>query len=403
MNSRPSIGELITRVQRNGFGDLSRRLVRRLYTHLDAGSLDFPLLAEDIADSNRLVRGDGAPQATGNGPLTIGWVCTPPSPGSGGHTTLFRMIAGVAAAGHRSVLFLYDRHSGDHQRHADVITENWPWLQVEIRDATEGIFGVDACVASSWETAHVLASRTRQPVSSFYFIQDFEPYFYPRGSMQALAEDSYRFGFTNIALGEMVARELVERGIECVVAPFGCDTATYSRTDSRKRSGVVFYTKPSVDRRGYLLGKLALHEFHLRHPEQPIHVYGDSADSWSVPIVRHERLTPAGLNVLYNESVAGLAMSFTNISLVAEEMLAAGTIPIVNDSSYSRADLPNDNVEWALPTPGGIADALCRVVEDPQLAQRSAAASTSVRRGWGPAEDVVTATIQRVVRLQATR
>src|SRR5664279_1228217 len=56
------------------------------------------------------------------------------------------------------------------------------------------------------------------------------------------------------------------------------------------------------------------------------------------PVVRHDRLRPAALNELYNQSIAGLAMSFTHILLVAEEMLAAGVIPIVNESAYSRAD-----------------------------------------------------------------
>ena len=46
------------------------------------------------------------------------------------------------------------------------------------------------------------------PMRRLYFIQDFEPYFYGRGSMYSLAEDSYRFGFRCIALGQMVAGTL---------------------------------------------------------------------------------------------------------------------------------------------------------------------------------------------------
>jgi O-antigen biosynthesis protein len=306
-------------------------------------------------------------------------------------------VAGMEARGHVCVLFLYDRHGGDLQRHAGVIHENWPGIHAEIRDATEGISSVDAAVASSWETAHVLASRSTAPIPRLYFIQDFEPFFYPRGSVQALAEDSYRFGFVNIALGDMVAHELHRLDLDCVIAPFGCDTATYNLTRTEARSGVVFYAKRAADRRGYLLGKLALEEFHARHPEQPIHLCGDPVDDWPIPTIQHHRLSPAELNDLYNRTVAGLAMSFTNISLVAEEMLAAGTIPIVNDSSYSRADLPNENVEWARPTAGGIADALCRVVEDPHGATRSIDASQSVRDGWGPAQEIVAATIARAV------
>jgi hypothetical protein len=399
MNSNLGLLEIVRRTRRGGLAETGRRAVRRLYNRLDAGSLDFPLLEEDIVDSTRMRDVAAGSAAVHESPaMTIGWVCTPPGPGSGGHTTLFRMVAGMAARGHRCILYLYDRHGGDHDRHAQVIRDHWPQLAVEIRDATDGIRDVDACVASSWETAHVLASRIQGPASLLYFIQDFEPFFYPRGSLQALAEDSYRFGFTNIALGDMVARELMSRDIGCIVAPFGCDTEVYSLSNEGSRSGVVFYAKPGVDRRGYLLGKRALEEFHRRHPEQSIHLFGDAAGNWQVPVLRHKRLTPRELNALYNKTLAGLAMSFTNISLVAEEMLAAGTIPVVNDSQYARADLPNEHVEWAVPTAGGIADALSLVVEDGECASRSLRAAESVRQGWGPAQEVVAAAIVEATR-----
>jgi hypothetical protein len=383
--------DLIRSVRQRGMGDVGQRIVRRLYDSLDAGALDFPLLPEDIADSSRMPDFGllpSRPRAAG-GPLTIGWVCTPPGAGSGGHTTLFRMVEELSVRGHRCILFLYDRHGGDLDHQSRVIRDAWPSLTVEIRNARDGIFGVDAAVASSWQTAHVLASRLRERASLLYFIQDFEPYFYPRGSMQALAEDSYRFGFTNIALGEMVAHELQSREISCAIAPFGCDTEVYSRSNQGERSGVVFYTKPGVDRRGFLLAQRGLDEFHRRHPEQEIHIYGAPVEGWKTPVTRHDRLTPSALNALYNQSLAGIAMSFTNISLVAEELLAAGTIPVVNDSPQSRADLDNPHVAWAAPTAGGIADALCRVVEASDPKERSWAAAASVRRGWRPAQLIV--------------
>ena len=34
-------------------------------------------------------------------PLRIAWICTPPAPGSGGHTTIFRMIEALERAGHQ--------------------------------------------------------------------------------------------------------------------------------------------------------------------------------------------------------------------------------------------------------------------------------------------------------------
>ena len=91
-------------------------------------------------------------------------------------------------------------------------------------------------------------------------------------------------------------------------------------------------------------------------------------------------------------------MSFTNISLVAAEMLAAGCIPVVNDSSDSRADLDNPHVAWGPATPSGLAAALARVVESDDVERRSVAAAASVRRdGWREAGEGVVDILETAV------
>jgi glycosyltransferase involved in cell wall biosynthesis len=371
---------------------LAQRLARYAYNRLGAASLADVLLDDDVADSTRLQLALPASRPSRADPLIVGWVMTPPSAGSGGHTTLFRMVEAVERAGHHCVLFLYDRYGGDMQTHEQVIREWWPGIRAHIRDARDGIDSVDACVASSWESAHVLARRGQSPMRRLYFVQDYEPYFYARGSMYSLAEDSYRFGFRIVALGEMVARLLrSEVGVSPDVTEFGCDTSVYRPLSDRVRTGVVLYARPDVPRRGFWLARLALQQFHERHPEVDIHLYGSEVTGLPFPATQHGRLAPAELNQLYNSCIAGLAMSFTNISLVAEEMLAAGTIPVVNDSVHSRADLMNDHVAWANPTPHGIAAALSALVTRRDGRNAALAASESVRQfGWSRAQaDVV--------------
>ena len=378
------LASLAARLGRQSFRELSQRGVNRLYRAMDVAELEFPLLPGDIADSRRLrLRVPDAAPPTDR-PARVGWVCTPPAAGSGGHTTLIRMISELEKQGHECVLFLYDRHGGDIRQQERVIREYWPSLKAPVRSVAAGIDGVDACVASGWQTAHALARHSEaEALQRLYFIQDFEPYFYPRGSLYALAEDSYRFGFRPIALGHMVADLLrSEVGVEPDVVEFGCDTEVYSLTGTENRTGVVFYEKPGNDRRGFILGRLALEEFHRSHPDQPIHLYGGAGSQWTIPVIRHGRLTPPELNLLYNRSVAVIAMSFTNISLVAEEMLAAGTIPIVNDAASARADLAHPEAVWAAPTPGGIADALAATVAAPGIRERAERAAAGVRQGW---------------------
>ena len=188
-------------------------MVRRLYGELDARigiqSLNCPLNPEDVASPINISFGEFG---TSGDPTNIGWLITPPIPGAGGHTTLFRMVQGMEERGHRCTILVYNRNDGAMNRHRSVIRKFWPGLRADIRPVPASLDGFGACVASSWETAHVLATRlpSRGGLSPYYFIQDYEPYFHPRGSLYALAEDSYRFGFHLLALGPMVA-EVLER------------------------------------------------------------------------------------------------------------------------------------------------------------------------------------------------
>lgn len=379
---------------------VAKRLVDRINEHVDLTAAELPVRPEDLADSSALP--PAAARAAGGRKLRIGWVCAPPSAGSGGHTTLFRMVETAEQRGHECTLFLYDKNSDDVSRHEAVIREHWKGLKAGVRSATAGMDGMDAVVASSWGAAHVVAMRAPTSASRFYFIQDFEPYFYPRGALYSFAEDTYRFGFTNIALGEMIAARLrTELGIEPdAVVPFGCDDVQYRllpRDDSAApRSGVVYYAKRSVDRRGYLLAKLAFEEFHIEHPDQEIHVVGDRIKNWSIPVTNHGSLAPRDLNVLYNRTIASLSLSFTNISLVPEELMAAGNVPVMNDHEFSRAVLTAPHAVWVKPTPRAIAQALSTAVTAPDIDGRARVLSAPGGRGWTTTAVMVAKTIEAV-------
>lgn len=324
--------------------------------------------------------------------LRIGWVTTPPSAGSGGHTTLFRIIEALEAAGHHCVLYLYDKYGLDETRATAVLRENWPDVRAEVRDARGGIEDVDAVVATTWESAHVIVKYARSPMRRLYFIQDYEPFFYGHGAEYAFAAMTYRLPFRRIVLGEMLDGIIREQtGLDSDVVPFGCDSAAYHLPrPATGRSGIVYYCRPDTPRRGYQLACIALTLFHQEHPDQEIHVYGAAPRALKIPITFHGRMTPAELNDLYGRTVTGLAMSFTNITLVAEEMLAAGNIPVVNDVQFARRTLPNPHVRWAEPTAAALAAALSAAVNADNVAGRAAAAAASVvGRSWQPTQDAI--------------
>ncbi len=364
------------------------KVIREMTTRLGPDLLDASLRPEDICDPSLVHLAHPAARPETSRRLRITWVTTPPGAGSGGHTTMFRMVEALEAAGHECTLALHNPHRSDLLERARIIREGWPSVRARVAGLPDGLDGADAAIATAWQTAHALARHGTAPMRRLYFVQDYEPLFFPRGTEAGLAELSYRFGYRTIALGEMVAGHLRrEIGIDPDVVPFGCDTDTYRITGSQARSGVVFYTVPGAARRGYLMNLLALERFHHTHPQQPIHAYGaERRTRLPFPVVWHGRVSPVELNSLYNTCVAGLAMSFTNISLVAEEMLAAGCIPVVNDSSDARADLPDAPATWVTPTPDAVAAALRRLVDASDIAERASLAARSVRHGWAPAQ-----------------
>jgi glycosyltransferase involved in cell wall biosynthesis len=277
---------------------------------------------------------------------------------------MFRMVSALEQAGHECTMFLYDRFGGDVRAYEETLRLGWPSIRGRVLDARAGIDGVDACVATSWPTAHFLARHGTKPMRRLYLVQDFEPFFYPRGGEYALVEDTYRFGFRCLAIGHMVADLLRERiGITADVLEFGCDTDVYRFDERAPRDAVVFYAKPRTARRGFVLGALALEQVHRRRPDVPIHVVGDASARLSFPAAVHGVMAPQDLAQLYNRCRVGIALSFTNVSLLAEELLACGTVPVVNDSAYARADVVSDQVRWGKPTPSGIADAVLEVLE----------------------------------------
>ena len=375
-----------------GSSGIAQRIAHRAYAKTGAAQLLFNLDPEDLLIDVPAELPVPATRPRRGTPLRIGWVTTPPSAGSGGHTTLFRIIEALEAAGHHCVLYLYDKYGLDEARATAVLRENWPGVHAEVRDARGGILDVDAVVATTWESAHVIVKYAHTPMRRLYFIQDYEPFFYGHGAEYAFAAMTYRLPFRRIALGEMldgIIRE--ETGLESDVVPFGCDSSVYHLPRvGTGRNGIVFYCRPDTPRRGYELACIALTVFHQRHPDQEIHVYGAAPRGLKIPITFHGRMTTAELNDLYGRTVTGLAMSFTNITLVAEEMLAAGNIPVVNDVPFARRTLPNPHVIWAEPTAAALATALSEAVTTDDVAGRAAVAAASVvGRSWKPTQDAV--------------
>jgi glycosyltransferase involved in cell wall biosynthesis len=390
-----------------GAEGISARVAQRIADRLSPpGTVSMPVTIEDleraaqIADSGWVLP-PTLPAEPGE-PLTIAWVSAPPGPGSGGHTTMFRLISALEKAGHRCILYLRDRHGWALEQHERRIRAWWPWVDAEVRDAAEGIEDAHGIFATAWETAYpVLVSPARG--QRFYLVQDFEPAFYPAGSEYLLAEATYRFGFHGVTAGGWLA-PMLERDYGMPADPFdfGRDLSYALDPDLApdQRNRVCFYSRPGTPRRAYELAILALELFAKRHPEVEIHFYGLESKRVPFAVTNHGLQTPEQLNALYNRSVAGLVLSATNVSLVPHEMLAAGCIPVVNDADHNRIVLDNDHVAYAPASPFELARKLSELVQRPASSRHTAAqaAAASVQNAtWDEAGTTVVRIVESVV------
>ncbi|THK39041.1 glycosyltransferase family 1 protein [Ensifer sp. MPMI2T] len=359
----------------------------------------WPVFPDDVlaADLSRPPARAVPPIARGQ-PIVVNWVMEASGPGSGGHTTVCRIVKYLERRGYMNRVYLYDPFGGD-QKYFQSISKNYYGLTCEIGDARAGMKDAHAVVATAWPTAYAVYNA-RCTGKRFYFVQDYEPFFYPLSTNSMLAENTYRMGFHGITAGRWLAEKLSrEFGMTTDHFPFGCDTARYRREPTSKRSGVAFYARAGTPRRAVELGLLALEIFANRCPAVELHLFGERLRDLPFRFVNHGLVTPTTLNEIYNRCFAGLSLSLTNVSLVPYEMLAAGCIPVVNDADHNRMVLDNSHIHYAPATPHSLAAALEAVVTmaDFEAASKQGAESV-VSASWDDAGAAVDAVFRRALQ-----
>ena len=330
--------------------------------------------------------------------LVVNWVTTPAGPGSGGHTTLFRIVRYLEAHGYLNRIYFYDVYRGD-RHYYESIVRGYYGFNGPVANVDEGMEDAHVTMATGWPTAYPVFN-SRCAGKRFYFVQDFEPYFFPAGSMSSLAESTYRMGFHGLTIGRCFAQKLRgEFGMTVDSFKYGCDISRYRRLENSQRSGVVFYARRETARRGFELGLMALELLAARRPDIKIHIYGDEIGKLPFAFIDHGRVTPGQLSDIYNRCYAGLSLSFTNVSLTALEMLAAGCIPVVNDTAEVRTDLDNNQfVRYAPAYPQALAAELEAVVTTNDFDSLSREAAASVRgTTWDDAGATVDAIFRRTL------
>ena len=351
-----------------------------------------------------LVSSTGRPQ--------IAWVISPPGRSSGGHQNAFRFMHYLEEAGYDLTIFLYSATTYPKVSVAGVthmLAGNAGYQPLdasfEIYDPATGVVGdFDAVVASDWATAYA-AWRYERNVPRLYWVQDFEPSFFPQSPDYVVAENSYRLGLHGITVGPWLANKLRrDYGMACDSYEYAADAAVYQRTNDEKRTEIGFYARPSTGRRGTEFGLLVLEELHRRRPDITINIAGwdMSKAGLTFPFVNHGTLSVADLPPLYNRCAAMLTISLTCASLVPFENIACGTIPVVNDGENTRESLRDDTRIAFVPlSVGAMVDALIEAVDRPDQVNHSRALATSmVGSSWSEAGDVVVDVFSKQLKLK---
>lgn len=336
--------------------------------------------------------------------LRFNWIMSPPGKGSGGHMNVFRFIKFLEDAGHDCRIYIYTQHAPG--RISDVhnlMGDSYPKLRATMSWINTGdeMPNADGIFATSWETAYA-SFNAKLAGKRFYFVQDFEPYFYALGSLYVLAENTYKMGFHGITAGGWLSTKLArDYGMQTDHFDFGSDNHLYSYQNSEQRQEIFCYVRPNTERRGFELAIMALDLFHQQHPDYQINLAGWDVSIYNIPFpyTNLKTLELSELNAVYNRCAAGLVISLTNMSLLPLELLGSGTIPVVNDGENNRLVSDNQYIAYSANDPRSLASTLSQVVSRRDQAKYAKAASQSVSNiSWQKSGDTFIDVVESATR-----
>jgi O-antigen biosynthesis protein len=319
---------------------------------------------------------------------TLNWVVPPFGPGQGGHLNIFRYIYHLETLGFecRVIIEGEPKPSSSEQAQQEIRTWFFPIkapVYLGIENAPPAYF----TLATNWHTAYPV-HNFQSTAHRLYFVQDFEPWFYPTGSNYAFAEETYKFGFTGITAGHWLAKKLADDyPMRTHAIGFSYDTELYRPLPKREATRqVFFYARPPTERRGFELGLFALEEVTKRLPDVRIVMAGWDLSSYEIPFnhVAVGSLSLSELPDLYSQCNAALVLSFSNLSLLPLELMACG-VPVVSNRAPCTTWLLNDeNAKLAEPNPQALALAICDVLESPEeyARLREASLRTAQSTSW---------------------
>ena len=225
----------------------------------------------------------------------------------------------------------------------------------------------DIVFATGWQIVEFV--RNVPAHHKAYFIQDFEPWFFPMGDQYIITENSYRYGFMPVTIGKWLAHKmLAEYNNPVEYFDFGADLKVYKKLEHiEKENSICFVYQPEKSRRCDYIGLKALRIVKTLRPDIQIYLYGSNMPATFDFECQNLNIIPIEkCNELYNKCKVGVCMSASNPSRIPFEMMAAG-LPVVELHKENNIyDMPDGGVLLARTTPEAIASAIIYLVDHPE-------------------------------------
>jgi glycosyltransferase involved in cell wall biosynthesis len=307
----------------------------------------------------------------------------------GGIFTIFRFIEKLSKEGVKNRIVIYDNPAINVAKLKEQIAENFPALQnyeiIVFDHSNQSVDELPACdlaFCTFWVSAYLLL-KFNKTKRKYYFIQDYEPLFYPGGSTSALAESTYRFGFRALVNTPGLLAAVNQRhGMEGISFIPAVDQVLYHPDESKnnKRVRIFFYARPTNPRNAFNLGITIIKDLLLKYGNK-IEVITAGADWPESAYGLSGKITNLGLlgsleevADLYRSCDIGFVyMLSKHPSYQPFEFMASGMATVTNNNEDNLWMLKNgQNCLLSEPSPAAMAESIGKLIDDPDLRKKIA-------------------------------
>jgi len=297
----------------------------------------------------------------------IAWVMPHPGPGSGGHRTIIQNVNALIRHGYECDIYVENDWISTDKNVEDKIDNYYEICGAKSYVGFKQRMEYDMVFATGWSSIQFV--RKFNCSKKAYFIQDFEPWFFPMGDLYLMIEDSYRFGWSPITIGKWLSHKMNEEyGAKSQYFDFCADLNVYHPLkDVKKENAICYIWQPEKPRRCDQHALKALEMVKELRPDIKVYLFGSKSNFTKPVKFEAEKLGIIPIekcNELYNKCKLGLCMSASNPSRIPFEMMAAG-LPVVELYKENNLyDIPSGAVSLAEPSPEAIATAIIRLIDD---------------------------------------